>query len=197
MKTSTLLLLFFTLGCPTHYAQMTAKGKKPAAKPSAGSPGFQMDVLKASALEIKAARPQVSSKALACDRSVISEALPKITTQFVDQGFTQMDSTQAVADGWIFVRVSSPLQPERCMHKDSFEKFVGNLGKVVFSSTPSVAAIELDGRDLNRSTTHTKWLPPKTYNVKYSKDGYEDAEITCEAVERKPSECHADLTKKD
>ena len=193
MKIGILFILLIALGHPSSYGQSKANAKKAAKQTGM----LQASAFSESAHEIKTARPEIRNSTLVCDRNVIADVLPDVTTRFVKNGFTEKDSTEAASDGWKIVRLTSPLQPDRCMHKDSFEKLMFNLGKLIFSTTPNEAAIELDGKDLKKWTTHTKWLPPKTYQVKYSKEGYDEIEMSCGVLEGKPTNCHADLTKKN
>lgn len=192
MKTLILTLFAIAVLSNPSYGQRRTVARKPAASPGAVAYVHE-NMFKKGAREIKTLRPAVPNETLTCDAGVISSVLPKIKIEFAGKGFTEDDATDAAVDGWKIVRLTSPLQPDRCMHRDSYHQLTFTLGKLVFTTTPDRASVEV--AEFRGETTTRRWFEPQTYQVKYSKEGYESVELACVVLEGKSNECHADLKK--
>jgi hypothetical protein len=196
MKTVISLVLLLALGAIcTEGQDERNKPKAKAKKKPAAAQGFSFSE---SAKEIRVNRPEVRGKALDCDTTIILSALPEIKSQFAEKGFTEKDSFAAALDGWKLVRLESPLQGDRCMHRASFQQFTVSLGRLVFRTTPDHADIEVRGKPpINKQTLHSIWYEPRTYQVKYSKEDYEATELECTVLKGESTDCYAELKKKD
>jgi hypothetical protein len=154
---------------------------------------LDIDALNITSLKIRENVPTISDSTLQCDRAVVVETLPAIKSKFAENGLEEDDALDAVNEGWMEVRFRSRLSPSKCMVQSSFQQYVGDLGKMIFRTTPDHAAIEVGGASLHRETSYKKWYPPKTYNVKYTKEGFRSAEKQCEIVKSTPTDCFAEL----
>lgn len=198
----TLIMLFLVLAVEFPYPY----GQKMSRKPETGSKERVLDVaapatltgadvFDKTAIEIKRTRSTVATEALNCDKRVIRNVLPEIKSKFEQRGFTEQESFDASTESWLDIRFHSPLQTDKCMNQRSYLDYVTDLGHLVFRTAPDKANIELERQNLNQTTTYGKWYEPKTYSVKYTKDGYEPFERQCIVVKGQRTDCYAELKK--
>lgn len=197
-----LILMFLLLVAVGSHDVLGQTKKKAATRPasamSASSPQMTHDyemMISTTANQIRVARPEVRPEALACDKTIIVDALPSFTQRFAKRGFSASESAEAAVDGWTIVRLTSELPVNRCMHKDSFGKLVFELGKLLLTTTPDAANFEVIDTGVSGKTDRSRWFEPRTYHVKYQKDGYESSELDCVVTKGKATPCHADLKK--
>lgn len=147
--------------------------------------------------KIRTKIPNFDEAVVSCDRAVIENTLPVTTDTLKTAGFSSEDATEATLDGWENVRLQSRLQPTRCMDQESFQKYVGSLGRMSFRSSPSGAAIELNSKPLSQNTDSKRWFEPKEYRVRYSKpDCCLPAEKICTITEKAETDCFMELQPK-
>lgn len=200
MRTLIMLFLLLAVEFPHSYGQKVSRKPETSTKergldvaPSAKLAGA--DELDKIAIEIKRTR-SVATEALNCDKQVIRNVLPEIESKFAQRGFTAQESFDASSESWIDIRFYSPLQTDKCMNQKSYLDYVTDLGHLNFRTAPDHADIELELKNLNKTTTYGKWYEPKTYNVKYTKDGYEPFERQCTVLKGQRTDCYAELKKK-
>lgn len=157
---------------------------------------FQSDDFKAVANEIKVVRPAIDNVALKCDKMVINTALPEIQQVYVSSGLTEEVAKEAALVAWKEVRLSSPLQTDKCMASSSFIAFTLTYGRMIFRSNPSDANLIVNDNALPEKTTHSRLYPSGTYRVRFSKTGYETVEKVCAVLARDEIVCQAELNPK-
>ncbi|HEV2801445.1 MAG TPA: hypothetical protein VGW12_13150 [Pyrinomonadaceae bacterium] len=173
-----------------------AKPASRGAKPTWLSPQPTLpvqDEFAATRREIKGVRPEVPHATLECDADVVRATLPEIQKAYEASGFKENAQTAALT-GWKEVRLGSPLQPNKCMVSTSYTAYMLSLGRLNFKTNPGDADIALDGKSMSVKTLHSRLFEADVkHKVRFSKPGYVPVEIECMAVERKETDCFAEL----
>ncbi|MDQ1614048.1 MAG: hypothetical protein QOG00_3979 [Pyrinomonadaceae bacterium] len=152
------------------------------------------DEFAATYTEIKWMRPAVNNQTLECDKEVIRTTLPGIQKVYAESGLTEDHAQAAALTAWKEVRLTSPLQPNKCMVSASYTAFTLSLGTLVFKTTPGEAEITIDGKNIADKTSHSRLFESGIKRkVRFSKPGYAPVEVVCTAVERTSTDCYAEL----
>lgn len=143
--------------------------------------------------EIKGTRPAINNAALRCDEEVIRASLPEIQKAYAESGLTREGAQAAALAAWKEVRLTSPLQPYKCMVPASYVNFTLSLGTIWFKSKPALADIYVDGKKLGQTVHGRLYEDQQKVRVKYSLNGHAPVEVECTAVARTNTDCYAEL----
>ncbi|MDQ1590863.1 MAG: hypothetical protein QOG71_1490 [Pyrinomonadaceae bacterium] len=186
-----------TTNSPRHPSLMIGRPMREAKQPRRLFPQSTapaQDEFAATFKEIKWMRPAVKILTLECDKEVIRTTLPEIQKVYAESGLTEDHAQAAALTAWKEVRLTSPLQPNKCMVSASYTAFTLSLGTLVFKTTPGDADITIDGKNIADKTSHSRLFESGIKRkVRFSKPGYAPVEVVCTAVERTSTDCYAEL----
>jgi len=164
----------------------SVKTTYPAAS-TASSRGMN-DVFAITTRSIQRYNPAVTSEILAEDQKVITGAMPITKERLAKEGFSELDARDAVLFAWIFLRIGPNAIPATVAIKvQILDDQLNNMGKVVITSDPDVAQVDITAAGQNY-TDHTEarlWLTATTYHITISKPGYQTVEDYCEVKKGK------------
>ena len=128
----------------------------------------------------KMVRPEVTK----LDLEKIKSNFPSIQAEYSKLGFTREETLEAVAAGWTYVRLSSPLKPNQSISSRSFvefmtSEFLADNGKVEVTSSPAGARVIINGNDFGSAPVRRWFSVKEEISVVCEKEGFAKVEKVC------------------